>query len=95
MLPRVTQSVGRKIRFLTTLLIDCGDNEVTYPEECDGGSNCDTQCKCPAGSRPDGNAGCVTNSTLIVFNVRVSFSNNRCQRAVTVLLGESKNVIAD
>lgn len=62
----IADAVGGDNGTLLRWIIDlkfCGDGEVTYPEECDGGANCNS-CKCAAGARPDPNnpGACASNS---------------------------------
>jgi hypothetical protein len=40
----------------------CGDNFAEGEEECDGGSDCNSDCTCPMGVLPDGNNGCGTSN---------------------------------
>eukprot|EP00029_Vermamoeba_vermiformis_P007667 TRINITY_DN3379_c0_g3_i1.p1 TRINITY_DN3379_c0_g3~~TRINITY_DN3379_c0_g3_i1.p1 ORF type:complete len:498 (-),score=47.53 TRINITY_DN3379_c0_g3_i1:25-1518(-) len=55
---------GTLIKWLVEIKY-CGDGEITWPEECEGGNNCTSQCKCEEGTRPDPNTlgACIANST--------------------------------
>jgi subtilisin-like proprotein convertase family protein len=57
-----TSDTGYLIRWVLDIKI-CGDREVTFPEECDGGSGCES-CKCIPGYRPDPNiaGSCIANT---------------------------------
>lgn len=48
---KTANDTGRLIKWLIDIKY-CGDGEVTFPEECDSGSGCDS-CKCYLGYRPD------------------------------------------